>query len=76
MLTSEKDAVKVATLAFDWPLPALAVRVEVTFLDDGDTILQRILERTLAAACVSQADGPAGTQAATKGAKLRNVKRP
>jgi tetraacyldisaccharide 4'-kinase len=67
VLTTEKDAVKVANLAFDWPLPALAVRVEVTFLDDGDTILQRILERTLVAACEAQA--------ATTGAKLRNVKR-
>jgi tetraacyldisaccharide 4'-kinase len=47
LLTTEKDAVKLAALAFDWPVPVLAVRIDIDFADDGDTILTTALNQAL-----------------------------
>jgi len=47
VLTTEKDAVKLANLDFDWPAPLLALRVDIDFLDDGDTILSTALDQAL-----------------------------
>ena len=45
LLTTEKDAVKLAAIPFDWPCRVLAVRIDVDFLDDGDTILASALDQ-------------------------------
>lgn len=47
LLTTEKDAVKLATLPVPWSVPVYAVRIEVDFLADGGTILASALDRTL-----------------------------
>jgi len=47
LLTTEKDAVKLATMSFDWPCRVLAMRIAIAFLDRGDTILSSALDRAL-----------------------------
>ncbi len=47
VVTTEKDAVKLSTLAFDWPCPVLVMPIEIRFHDDGGTILDRALDRLL-----------------------------
>jgi tetraacyldisaccharide 4'-kinase len=47
LLTTEKDAVKLAGLPVQWSVPVYAVRIEVDFLADGGTILASALDRTL-----------------------------
>jgi tetraacyldisaccharide 4'-kinase len=49
LLTTEKDAVKIAALSFDWPCRIAALRIEIEFLEEGCGILQEMLERALAA---------------------------
>lgn len=58
VLTTEKDAVKVSRLPFDWPLPALAVRIEIDFLEQGDTIVSSAVERALGERRGSHAQAP------------------
>ena len=43
VVTTEKDAVKLAALSFDWPCRMLALCVQIDFLDGGNTILDRML---------------------------------
>ena len=47
LVTTEKDAVKLAALPFDWPGRVVALRIDVDFLDDGDTILAAALDQIL-----------------------------
>ncbi|UCG17170.1 MAG: tetraacyldisaccharide 4'-kinase [Phycisphaerales bacterium] len=47
LLTTEKDAVKLAALPVQWSVPVYAVRIEVDFFADGGTILACALDRTL-----------------------------
>jgi tetraacyldisaccharide 4'-kinase len=47
VLTTEKDAVKLAPLQITWPVPVLAVRVDIDFLDRGDTIVADALDQVL-----------------------------
>lgn len=47
LVTTEKDAVKLAKLDVDWPAPIAALRVEIAFLGDGDKILARLIDQML-----------------------------
>ncbi len=47
-LTTEKDAVKLASVAFAWPCPAAAVRVDLDFLNGGSATLQKALDQAIA----------------------------
>ena len=47
VLTTEKDAVKLAPLVDRTATPILAVRVGIDFIEDGDKMLQSLLGRTL-----------------------------
>jgi tetraacyldisaccharide 4'-kinase len=47
LVTTEKDAVKLAALPFDWPGRVVALRIDVDFLDDGVTILAAALDQIL-----------------------------
>jgi len=50
LLATEKDAVKLAALRFDWPCPVLALRVDIAFLDDDATIMADLVHRAVAGA--------------------------
>lgn len=47
LVTTEKDAVKLAGLEVDWPVPVAALRIEITMLDDGDAVLASLIETML-----------------------------
>ncbi len=47
LLTTEKDAVKLSTLGQVIEKELLVVKVAIDFLDDGGTMLQRVLDRTM-----------------------------
>jgi len=47
IVTTEKDAVKLARLPADWPVPILALRVEIEMLADGDKILAGLIDAML-----------------------------
>lgn len=47
VVTTEKDAVKLASLEADWPVPIRALRVKMAFLDDGEAVLSRLIDATL-----------------------------
>ena len=47
VLTTEKDAVKLAPLVDLTATPILAVRVAIDFIEDGDKMFQSLLGRTL-----------------------------
>ncbi len=47
LVTTEKDAVKLAELSYDWPIRVLALRIEIDFVDDGGTIVEQALDRVL-----------------------------
>ncbi len=47
LLTTEKDAVKLTTVPFDWPCPVRAVRIDIDFLDEGDRILSSAIDLAL-----------------------------
>ncbi len=53
VLTTEKDAVKLAVFPTDWPIPAAALRIEIEFLDDGEAVLERILTDCLSQTCAA-----------------------
>lgn len=48
LATTEKDAVKLAALDADWPLPLAVLRIDIALLDDGDKILTDLIDRMLA----------------------------
>jgi tetraacyldisaccharide 4'-kinase len=48
LVTTEKDAVKLARLDADWPVPIHVLAIEIAMLDDGDTILTGLIDRMLA----------------------------
>jgi tetraacyldisaccharide 4'-kinase len=47
LVTTEKDAVKLSDLAVSWTTPVYAQRIEIDFLDDGDTILTSFINQAL-----------------------------
>ncbi len=47
LVTTEKDAVKLASLQADWPVPIYALRIEIDILDGGDRILGDLIDRML-----------------------------
>ena len=47
VLTTEKDAAKLADHAVDWPCPIRAVRISIDFFSNGATILATKLDRTI-----------------------------
>ncbi|MFQ5491362.1 MAG: tetraacyldisaccharide 4'-kinase, partial [Phycisphaerae bacterium] len=47
VVTTEKDAVKLSTVQAPAGLTFVAVVIEIDFMDDGGTILQRVLDDTL-----------------------------
>jgi len=47
VITTEKDAVKLARVAADWPVPVLALRVEIEILEDGGKILSDLIDTVL-----------------------------
>ncbi|GMV97127.1 MAG: tetraacyldisaccharide 4'-kinase [Phycisphaerae bacterium] len=48
LVTTEKDAVKLAPLEIDWPVPIAALRVEIAFWGRGDMILAGLIDDVLA----------------------------
>ncbi|MCG3139004.1 MAG: Tetraacyldisaccharide 4'-kinase [Phycisphaerae bacterium] len=45
LLTTEKDLVKLRQVAFEWPLPLLALQIKIDFLAEGAKMLQnRVVE--------------------------------
>jgi len=48
LLTTEKDAVKLARLQVSWPVPVVSVMVSLKMLADGDTVLGGLIDRMLA----------------------------
>ncbi len=48
LVTTEKDAVKLNGLGVDWPVPLLALRVDLALLGDGGKILDEMIDRVLA----------------------------
>ncbi|HPD28743.1 MAG TPA: tetraacyldisaccharide 4'-kinase [Phycisphaerae bacterium] len=47
LITTEKDAVKLEALKVDWPLPVVALHVEIDMLDDGEAILSGLIDEVL-----------------------------
>lgn len=47
LLTTEKDAVKLAGLPTEWPCPVRAVRVDIDFPDGGATIIAKAVDDAL-----------------------------
>ena len=47
VLTTEKDAVKLGSVPFDWPCRVAAVQIEIDFLATGSTMLNSVLDRVL-----------------------------
>ncbi|MDM8008912.1 MAG: tetraacyldisaccharide 4'-kinase [Phycisphaerae bacterium] len=47
LITTEKDAVKLAALKTEWPLPVLALHIEMEMLDDGDAVLSGLIDEML-----------------------------
>lgn len=47
LVTTEKDAVKLARFEADWPVPVAALRIEIEFWGNGDKILDRLIDETL-----------------------------
>lgn len=47
LVTTEKDAVKLARLAADWPVAVAALRVEIEFWGNDDKILERLIDQAL-----------------------------
>ncbi len=47
LVTTEKDAVKLAVLKVDWPVPVSALHIEMEMLDDGETVLTGLIDEML-----------------------------
>lgn len=47
LLTTEKDAVKLAGLQADWPCPVRALRIDIDFLDDDGRIIAEAVENVV-----------------------------
>jgi tetraacyldisaccharide 4'-kinase len=47
LVTTEKDAVKLARLEVDWPVPVAALRIEIEFWGQGSMILDRLIDEML-----------------------------
>jgi tetraacyldisaccharide 4'-kinase len=47
LVTTEKDAVKLARLEVDWPVPVAALRIEIEFWGQGSMILDRLMDEML-----------------------------
>jgi tetraacyldisaccharide 4'-kinase len=47
LFTTEKDAVKLARLEIDWPVPVFSVVVHMEMLDDGERVLDELIDRML-----------------------------
>ncbi len=48
LVTTEKDAVKLAALKLDWPVPISALHIEMEMLDDGQAVLNGLIDKMLA----------------------------
>jgi tetraacyldisaccharide 4'-kinase len=48
LLTTEKDAVKLARIGGHWPMPVVSVGIRIKMLDDGDTVLCGLIDCMLA----------------------------
>lgn len=47
VVTTEKDAVKLAALNVNWPVPMIALHVEMEMLDDGEWVLSGLIDNVL-----------------------------
>lgn len=47
LVTTEKDAVKIAAMKAAWPCPVAALRIDIAFADDEDTIMARLVSEAL-----------------------------
>lgn len=47
LLTTEKDAVKLSKVDVQWPVPILSTVVQMEFLDDGERVLDEMIDRML-----------------------------
>jgi tetraacyldisaccharide 4'-kinase len=47
LVTTEKDAVKLAALKADWPVPVSALHIEMEMLDDGEAVLSGMIDGML-----------------------------
>lgn len=47
LVVTEKDAVKLAAIEFDWPLPVVVLRIDIRLHGDGDKILADLIDRVL-----------------------------
>jgi tetraacyldisaccharide 4'-kinase len=48
LLTTEKDAVKLARVGYDWPVSVLSLGIRMKMLDDGERVLIELIDRMLA----------------------------
>jgi tetraacyldisaccharide 4'-kinase len=54
LLTTEKDAVKLVRLNWDWPLPVIVVHVRLRFADHGEKLITNLLDRKLQEYSISE----------------------
>lgn len=47
IVTTEKDAVKLARVVEDWPVAMVALRIEIELLEDGQQVLGRLIDERL-----------------------------
>lgn len=47
IITTEKDAVKLSRIAFDWPIEVWVLRITVKYLDGGDKVIDDALRRCM-----------------------------
>ena len=47
LVTTEKDAVRLAALKIDWPVPIGALHIEMEMLDDGEAVLNGLVDGML-----------------------------
>jgi tetraacyldisaccharide 4'-kinase len=48
LITTEKDAVKLARLSSEWPVPVVSLGIRMKLLDDGESVLCELIDRMLA----------------------------
>lgn len=61
LVTTEKDAVKLSDLAVSWTTPVYAQRIEIDFLDQGDTILTSFIHQALGSGYGTDVTQPVST---------------